>query len=245
MPELTRTRRWTLRFLPSRSPKHSPARRLSRVAVITVAALVGLATGAGVSSAHVTVNPGSATAGSYAKLTFRVPTESATATTVSVQVILPTDHPFPSVSVMQVPGWTAKVVKETLPTPVVQGDMTIKEAVTSVTWTADDRVGIRLGEFNEFPISVGPVPNVPSLQFPAVQTYSDGSVVKWDQSAVVDGSEPGHPAPTLTIATAGADSAAGTDATAMTLAVIGIVLAALALLVAAFGLRRRRVGAPS
>lgn len=213
--------------------------------MVAVTTLIGLAVGGGVASAHVTVNPNAATAGSYAKLTFRVPTESATATTVAVQVNLPTDHPFPSVSVMQVPGWTAKVVKETLPARVVQGDMTIKEAVTSIAWTADDGVGIRLGEFNEFPISVGPVPNVPSLQFPAVQTYSDGSVVKWDQSAGADGSEPEHPAPTLTIATAGAESAAGTATTAMTLAVIGIVLAALALLFAAFGLRRRRAAGTS
>lgn len=238
MPTLT-IRWWMQRFSAHRSRHRSFGRRLGRVAVVMVAALTGLATGAGVASAHVTVNPNSATGGSYAKLTFRVPTESATATTVSLQVSLPTDHPFPSVSVMQVPGWTAKVVKETLANPVTQGDLTIKEAVTSITWTADDGVGIKLGEFNEFAISVGPVPNVPSMQFPAAQTYSDGSVVKWDQSAGADGSEPEHPAPTLTIASAAADHGVGSDTTARTLAVIGIVLAALALLVGVFGLRRR------
>jgi uncharacterized protein YcnI len=218
--------------------------------------------GAGVAAAHVTVNPGSVTAGSYAKLTFRVPTESDTASTVSLQVTLPEDHPFPSVSVMQIPGWTAKVTKTPLDPPVTEGRFDLTEAVTSITWTADDGVGVKPGEFMEFPISVGPVPDVPSMEFPADQTYSDGSVVRWNQSRTADGDEPEHPAPLLTIAAAsgsagptvtgtdGTDQstavATAPDNTARVLGVVALVLAALALLVAAFGIRRRpRTPAPA
>ncbi|HET8588993.1 MAG TPA: YcnI family protein [Nakamurella sp.] len=243
------------------SARH-PRRAGSRLAALALAVALLLAAGAGVASAHVTVNPNSVTAGSYAKLTFRVPTESATASTVSLQVTLPADHPFPSVSVMQLPGWTAKVTKTELDAPVTEGDFKLTEAVTSITWTADDGVGIKPGQFMEFPISVGPVPDVPSMQFPAAQTYSDGSVVKWDQARTAGGPEPEHPAPLLTIAPSGSAASsgaagpsvtgtaaappgsavtgtAGPDDTARILGVVALVLAALALLVAAAGVRRR------
>ena len=85
------------------------------------------------------VNPSEAAAGSFTKLTFRVPNESPTAGTVGLTVTLPADHPIAYVSVKAVPGWTVVPTKTTLPAPVTEGDITIKEAVTSVTWTADCR----------------------------------------------------------------------------------------------------------
>lgn len=242
----------------------------ARIGLLGLITTVLLTWGAGVALAHVTVHPGSVTAGSYAKLTFRVPTESATASTVSLQVTLPQDHPFPSVSVMPIPGWTAKVGTTPLDPPVTEGRFNLTEAVTSVSWTADDGVGIKPGEFMEFPISVGPVPDVTSIAFPADQTYSDGSVVSWNQSRTDDGAEPEHPAPLLTVGSAGASSAQAEDGTssgsgeaaptvtgasqvepstsdftARTLGVIALVLAALAVLIAVSGWRRRpRPGRP-
>jgi uncharacterized protein YcnI len=206
-----------------------------------------LAAGAGVASAHVTVNPNSVTAGSYAKLTFRVPTESATASTVSLQVTLPADHPFPSVSVMQLPGWTAKVTKTELDAPVTEGDFKLTEAVTSITWTADDGVGIKPGEFMEFPISVGPVPDVPSMQFPAAQTYSDGSVVSWNEVAKAGSTaELDHPAPVLTIGAATADDGpSGISWIALILGIVAVALGAVAVAVAVAGARRNAAAVPA
>jgi hypothetical protein len=37
------------------------------------------------------------------------------------------------------------------------------------------------------------------MVFTATQTYSDGTVVEWDQPTPASGEEPEHPAPTLTI----------------------------------------------
>jgi uncharacterized protein YcnI len=48
-------------------------------------------------SAHVTINPDAAEAGSYAVVTVKVPNESDTATTTKVQLSLPEDTPFTSV----------------------------------------------------------------------------------------------------------------------------------------------------
>lgn len=221
------------------------SRRWARIGIIGVltGALLGL--GAGVASAHVTVNPSDAAAGSYAKLTFRVPTESDTASTVSVQVSLPTDHPFASVSLQPVPGWTATTKTTTFDPPLKTGKFNLTDAVSSITWTADDGVGVKPGQFQEFSISVGPVPDVTSLTFPATQTYSDGSVVNWDEMAKEgqDRHDLDHPAPLLTIAQAGSvasDAApAASDSAAQILAAVALVIAAVALVVAALGWRRR------
>ena len=188
------------------------ARRWRRVITTTSLTAVALVAGAGIAAAHVSVTPSEATAGDEAiQLTFRVPNESATVGTVKVTVALSAENPFADVSVKAVPGWTVAPTKTTLPAPVTEGAITIKEAVTSVTWTADSGTQIGPGEFAEFDISAGPVPEVASLEFPVTQTYSDGAVVEWNEPTPASGEEPEHPAPTLTIgeavAGAGADGA--------------------------------------
>lgn len=157
--------------------------------------LVGTAT----ASAHVRVHPDSTTTGSYSQLTFRVPNESATAGTVKVSVTLPQDHPFTSVSTTPVAGWTAKITTAPLPTPVEVGGATITEAPRTVTWTAQRGVQIRSGEYQDFPISVGPLPAPGQLVLPATQTYSDGTVVDWSQTSTAGQAEPDHPAPEFTV----------------------------------------------
>lgn len=248
----------------SQSPR---ARRWRRVVTTVTLTAVGLIAGAGVASAHVTVNPSEASAGGFSKLTFRVPNESPTAGTVALTVTLPADHPFAYVSVKAVPGWTVTPTTTTLSAPVTEGDITIKEAVTTVTWTADPGTMIGPGEFAEFDISAGPVPDVAELQFPTTQTYSDGEIVQWNEPTPASGEEPEHPVPTLTVlpsdgsdshhsdegssttaptSTASVSSQAAVTAEssslATVLAIVGIVLAAAALLVAAIALRRRPAG---
>ncbi len=216
--------------------------RPARLLAVATLAAIGLTIGAGVASAHVTVNPDAAVAGSYLKLTFRVPNESATASTSKVTVDFPVDHPFASVAFEKQPGWTAAVTTAKLTTPISDDDnATITQAVSSITWTADPSSKIALGQFAEFDVSVGPVPKVPSLAFKAVQTYDDGTVVNWDQPTPASGAEPEHPAPVLTVteSPSAAPAVDTDDGAARILAVVGIVVGALALLVAAVALRGR------
>ncbi len=189
-------------------------RRWRRLLTVLSLSSVALVAGAGVAAAHVTVEPSDAAAGGYTTLTFRVPNESPTAGTVGITVALPADHPFASVLVKAVPGWTVKPSRTTLPAPVTDGEVTIKEAVTSVTWTADPGVEIKPGEFAEFELSAGPVPAVDSLTFPTTQTYSDGKVVQWNEPTPASGEEPEHPVPTLTVTAAGSGEVSGTSASA-------------------------------
>jgi uncharacterized protein YcnI len=182
-----------------RTPAH-PVRTALTALAVTAVALVAFPLTA---SAHVRVHPDSTTSGSYAELTFRVPNESATAGTVRLQVTLPQDHPLTSVSTTPVAGWTVKVAEAPLPTPVVVRGATLTKAPRTVTWTADRGVQIGPGEYLEFPISVGPLPEPGELVLPAIQTYSDGTEVAWDDPPAADGSEPDHPAPAFAVTASG------------------------------------------
>lgn len=144
-------------------------------------------------SAHVTITPGTATPGSYALVTFKVPNESATATTNRLEVDIPSDTPFSSVSYVPVAGWTVDLVKETLPKPVQVGDNELKEAVTRIVWTAQPGYEIKAGQLQLFPLSVGAVPDTGKIALKALQGYSDGSTVSWADTT----EDAEHPAPVL------------------------------------------------
>jgi uncharacterized protein YcnI len=168
-------------------------------------------------SAHVTVNPDTATAGGYAKVTFRVPNESDSASTTKVEVNLPADNPVASVSVKPIPGWDVASTVTKLAKPLEAHGAQITEAVSKVTWTAKAGSEVKPGQFQEFDVSLGPLPESGQMIFKALQTYSDGTVVRWIDEPTTDGSEPEHPAPVLKI-TAATDAAAAAPAAATTAA---------------------------
>ena len=162
-------------------------------------------------AAHVTVNPKEATVGGYAKLTFRVPNEKDDASTVKLEVALPEESPFASVSVRPAQGWTVTTEKRKLAKPIKNHDSEITEAVAKIVWTANATSAVGPGQFQEFDISVGPVPEVTQIIFKALQTYSDGDIVRWIEEPK-EGAELERPAPVLKVLPkAAAQSAALTN----------------------------------
>jgi uncharacterized protein YcnI len=235
-------------------------RRALKAAATTAATAALIATGAAAASAHVTVNPDDTGANGYSHLTFNMPNESPTAKTNKLEVKLPTDTPFTSVSVKPVEGWTAQVVTTTLPKPVTVAGATVTKAPTEVVWTANDPAHeIGPNQYQAFSLSVGRLPAAgTTVTLPAVQTYTDGTVVNWDQKATDGQAEPEHPAPSFTTtaaddakmaspsATASAPAEAApasqtTDATGawgLGLGIVGSVLGAAALTLVLAGRRR-------
>lgn len=181
----------------------SLSRTSARLAgVLTVAGLAVLITAAP-ASAHVTANVTNAVQGAYTKITFRVPNEDPTAGTVKVQVSLPLSYPIPGGSTKPVPGWKAQIETATLDQPVKENKVDVNKAVKTITWTADPGTKIGQGEFQEFDVSVGPLPDdTDELIMPAVQTYDNGKVVNWtDQPPAAGQKEPEHPAPSIKLLT--------------------------------------------
>jgi uncharacterized protein YcnI len=185
-------------------------RRLTLAGAVALPFLVLGVVAAGPASAHVVVTSPDAAPGGYGTLVFRVPTETESAKTVKVSVTLPADAPFGDVSVRVHPGWTVATTDRKLAKPVTTDDgFTLDKAVATVTWTATNG-GVPTGQFDEFALSVGPFPEKAGqkLAFPTVQTYSDGSVMRWDQRQEAGKAEPEHPAPTLTLAAPASGSSA-------------------------------------
>jgi uncharacterized protein YcnI len=181
-------------------------------AAILAGTVTAVLVGPGPAAAHVTVNPREATQGGYTKLTFRVPNERDNASTVKVEVNIPPETAIASVSVRPVPGWAAVVERSTLPTPLESDDGPITEAVSKITWTAAAGAAVQPGQFQEFDVSAGPLPEVDRIVFKALQTYSNGEIVRWiEEPPAAGGDEPEHPAPVLTL-TKQADTADGAEA---------------------------------
>jgi uncharacterized protein YcnI len=230
-------------------------RTLRRAAAITAASVVAVISVAGPALAHVTVNPGTAEQGGWTKVSFRVPNEQATAATTKLVVNLPQDHPLAFVSVKPVPGWTVKADKTKLAKPIKSDDGEVTEAVTQIVWSGGK---IDPGQFQEFDVSVGPLPtDVDQLVFKADQTYSDGTVVKWEDEQT-GSEEPEHPAPVLKLtkatteatgltATAApvveAKTTSASDGTARTLGGLGLAVGVIGLIVGALGFAKGRKSA--
>jgi uncharacterized protein YcnI len=166
------------------------SRRSLIAAVVAALALVAAAP----AYAHVSVNPGEAPKGSFAKLTFRVPNERDAASTTKVELAFPSDHPIENVSVKPVTGWTYVIGRTGV-------------TVSRITWTGGP---IKPGEFYEFDVSVGPLPeDADQLVFQALQTYDNGEDVRWIEETPEGGEEPEHPAPVLKLTAATGDEHGG------------------------------------
>jgi len=219
-------------------------RSVAALGVITAIAL-GVAAPAW---AHVTIDPKQAPAGSDAELTFSAPNEMDNANTTQLQVFFPTDHPIAAANVKPIPGWTFSVQMMQVTTPISTDSGNVTQAVQSVTWTGG---AIKPGEFQQFTVSVGLPANATSLEFKTIQTYDNGQVVRWIDTTPKNGPAPDHPAPVITLTKADAQNTAATtpaattktsssDSTARTLGIVGIVVGALGVIVAAMALTTRR-----
>ncbi|HWL01992.1 MAG TPA: YcnI family protein [Microbacteriaceae bacterium] len=218
--------------------KHThPRARLGAIAGAAIAlAAAGALVVASPAAAHVHVD-GDAVPGSRTTATFRVPTESDTASTISITVALPTDTPITSVRALTKPGWAFEAERVDLDTPVVIGDVTITSAYGSISWTATGD-GIAPGEYDEFVVQLGPVPDQAELVLPTAQGYSDGTVVAWDELGE-HGSEAERPAPVLAIGSGAADTPVdGLAITGVVLGGLGLIAGIVALVLVA-GARRR------
>jgi periplasmic copper chaperone A len=218
---------------------------------VAIGALSTAVVGVGTASAHVTVNPKEATQGGYAKLAFRVPNEKDNASTTKLEVVIPIDRaPIASVSTRPVPGWTATVEKTRLTTPLKVHDSEVTEVVSKITWTAAEGSAVAPSTFQEFEVSAGPLPEVDQIVFKALQTYSDGDVVRW----IDEGAEADKPAPILKLTKAAAAAATQVNTTTqaagdddsdeepglgLAFGIAGLVAGVAALVVALLAYRRR------
>ncbi|MEV6956168.1 YcnI family protein [Streptomyces sp. NPDC051183] len=234
--------------------------KTSRVSIAAAVAAGSVLLLSGTAFAHVGVQPGEATKGGYATINFKVPNERDNASTTQLEVNFPVDQPLTSVMPQDIPGWTSTVEKTKLDKPLTVHGKQINEVVSKVTWSGGK---IEPGRFQQFPVSVGKLPdNADKMVFKAIQTYDNNEVVRWIEEPKEGSAEPQNPAPVLKLtapaaggdhhddakgadkkadkaADKGHDTAAksGSDTTARALGITGIVVG---LAGVAFGVASRR-----
>lgn len=155
--------------------------------------------------AHVTVSTDNPEPGGFAVYTVRVPSESESASTVSIEVQIPDG--LDASRYQPRPGWSLR----------------IEDGVFTI-----DGGAIGPGEFDEFRFQARNPENGGDLSFAAIQTYDDGEVASWT-------GEPGsdHPASVVQIEASGADDV-GADTgvltwVALAAGVVGTVVGGFAL----------------
>ena len=138
--------------------------------------------------AHVEVKAASnAQAAKLGEVVITVPNESAGADTTSVVVRLPDNvlqAEFPKVA-----GWRSTGERVPLTPPVQIGDQTIVTRISTVTWTGGRIHPGRSAQFR-LRVRVREGSKLRGLAFPAVQRYSDGTVVRWIGATVTSPSPP-------------------------------------------------------
>ncbi|GGU32173.1 YcnI family copper-binding membrane protein [Streptomyces violascens] len=219
---------------------------IRRTATLGILSTAGVLLTAGGAWAHVTVQPGTAAPGATDQaVSFRVPNEEDQAGTTKVEVFLPTDHPIASTLIAPIPGWTEQAQTTKLAKPIHTDDGDITEAVTQVTWSGGT---IAPGHYQDFTLDFGQLPSdTDRLTFKALQTYSNGDVVRWIDASNPGQPEPQHPAPVLSLVapaaapkTAAATVRSTNDSTARAFGIAGLGVGALSLAAAAYAVIRLR-----
>jgi periplasmic copper chaperone A len=198
--------------------------------------------------AHVLIVPDTVRPGAELRLDVRVPNERDDAATTKVDVQLPPG--FAEAAVQPVPGWNVRITHVKLDPPVQTDDGPITDGVGRITWTARSKAdGIPVGGFQDFGLEVLiPGKAGSTLTFKALQTYSNGTLVRWigakdsDTPAptvkvtAVSGTETPQPTPAAATSSGGGGSSNG-------LAVAALIVGALGLITGVAALTRARVRA--
>jgi hypothetical protein len=170
-----------------------------------------------------------------------------------LQVFLPTDSPLLGVLVAPTPGWQSSTQTIKLAKPIQTDDGAVTQVTSAITWSGGH---IPVGGYLDFAVTVGQLPaRAGDLVFKAIQTYSNGSVVRWIETSAAGAPEPEHPAPTLHVTAAGsnaqptvtpsaqataAKTTSSSDGLSRGLAATALAVAVLALLTSYVAFRQRR-----
>jgi uncharacterized protein YcnI len=141
----------------------NPSKLVNKLLALLLASTVITISLGSIASAHVTVKPAEVVTAGFQTFTVSVPNEKDIPTT-SVKLVIP--EGLAHISPTQKSGWKIAVDKT---------DATVK----SITWQGGT---INVDMRDEFTFSAQVPDKATELQWKAYQTYSDGTVVSWDQA---------------------------------------------------------------
>ncbi|MFG2057875.1 DUF1775 domain-containing protein [Micromonospora sp. NPDC048930] len=163
-------------------------------AAALLAATVGAVSWPGAASAAgvtVTTSPAQVHQGDAIELAVVLPEERAASRTTRIELRMPADAPIGEVYPLSVPGWAPRITTRDLDQPVAGiHSSELTQVTEAVTWI---RMPGAAGPAR-LSLGMGPMPATDRLTFQVIQTYADGTVVRW-----ADPAGGTHPAPTVAL----------------------------------------------
>lgn len=144
--------------------------RLLAASLTTATMLLAFATPA---AARVSIVPDHTTDGGTQTFAFRLADERPDTASTRLELVFPQNTPVAYVQVGAVPGWTATITPRPLNPPVQIGGKTISEAAGSIVLAGGS---VAPHEFEQFLVTMGPLPANGRLTFEATQGFANGDV---------------------------------------------------------------------
>jgi periplasmic copper chaperone A len=177
-------------------PKYFPLTALLATVLATAIGLLVLAPSA---AARVSIVPGAVKGGGTETFAFRLANERSDTSSNRLELVFPQNPPIAFAEVAAVRGWTATITPRPLNPPITVGGRVISEVVGSIVLEGGP---VRPGQFEQFLITMGPLPADGQMVFEATQNYTNGAVERYTNA-------PGQTTPGAPMITIGAGNVPG------------------------------------
>ncbi len=150
-------------------------------------AVLGVLALAPPAAAQVSIVPDRVDGGGTHTFAFRLANERADTKSTRLELVFPPTPPVAYVKVDPAPGWTVAVRPRPLDAPIEAGGKVIREAAATLVFEGG---AVAPRQFEQFLVTMGPLPADGRLLFEATQTFANGAVAHWNQTT--------SPAPAIT-----------------------------------------------
>ncbi|MEQ4207591.1 DUF1775 domain-containing protein [Actinopolymorpha sp. B9G3] len=167
---------------------------LATVLATMAATMLGVLVMAEPAAARVSIVPGTVKGGGTETFAIRLANERQDTSTNRLALVFPDDTPISIVEVTPVKGWTVSISTRPLNPPAEVEGRAVREVAESIVWEGG-RVGP--GQFEQFLVTLGPLPRHGRLALEATQTYANGDTDMWPDASASSQQNPVAPAITI------------------------------------------------
>ncbi|MGV9360223.1 DUF1775 domain-containing protein [Amycolatopsis sp. NPDC003731] len=162
-------------------------RRMIRSLPALLTAVLGVLALAPPAAAQVSIVPDRVDGGGTHTFAFRLANERTDTKSTRLELRFPPTPPIAYVKVDPAPGWTVTVRPRPLTPPIEVGGKVVREAADTLVVEGG---AVAPRQFEQFLVTMGPLPADGRLLFEATQTFANGLVAHWNQTT--------SPAPAIT-----------------------------------------------
>jgi uncharacterized protein YcnI len=173
----------------------------SRTMSALLTAVFGVLALSAPAAAQVSIVPDRVDGGGTQTFAFRLANERADTKSTRLELVFPQSPPVAYVEVAPSQGWTATVRPRPLAPPLQAGGKVISEVAGSLVFEGG---AVAPKQFEQFLVTMGPLPADGRLLFEATQTFANGAVAHWNETT--------SPAPAITFGAGAAATAPGSVA---------------------------------